>query len=129
LRLLLDTHTFLWASADDRRLSDSARGLIEDPTNTVYLSVVSAWEIAIKFARGRIPELTASPESYVPARVSDYSMEILPMLMPHAFRVAHLPHVHRDPFDRMLIAQAQVEGLPVVTSDTNIARYDVQVIW
>lgn len=129
MRVLLDTHTFLWASASDRRLSARARELLEDASNSVYLSVASAWEIAIKYAHGRMPELTEPPESFVARRMTEYSLDTIEITMDHAFCVAHLPAIHRDPFDRILVAQAQVEGLPIVTDDPNIARYDVEVIW
>lgn len=96
----------------------------------MVVSVVVAWEISIKAALNRMPELKGlTPEEYVPSRMRGYDFEPLSIAFAHAFRVAHLPSIHRDPFDRMLIAQAQVEGLPIVTSDANIARYDVEVIW
>lgn len=91
--------------------------------------MVTAWEIAIKYALGRIPELGDPPEVYIPARMDRYDFAPLAIAMAHAFQVAHLPPIHRDPFDRILVAQAQVERLPIVTADPNIGRYDVEVIW
>lgn len=100
-----------------------------DGRNAVLLSVASAWEIAIKVSLGRMPEIEVPPAEYVPGRMRHYGMEALPVQMAHAVQVAALPHHHRDPFDRLLVAQAQVEGLPIVTSDENIARYGVEVVW
>jgi PIN domain nuclease of toxin-antitoxin system len=125
----LDTHAFIWFCSSPERLSERARSTIVSGTNQILLSVVTAWEIAIKYRLGRVPELPAPPESFIPGRMEQHSLEPLLIVMEHAFRVAHLPPVHRDPFDRLLIAQAQIEGLPVVTSDPNFARYDVEVIW
>jgi PIN domain nuclease of toxin-antitoxin system len=130
LKFLLDTHSFLWFCSNDPRLNEKARILIEHADNLLFLSAASAWEIAIKFAFRRMPELgTNSPETFVPDRMRHYDLSPLPIQMDHTFRVAHLPPIHRDPFDRLLVSQAQVEGLPIITNDPNIARYDVEVIW
>lgn len=129
MRALLDTQAFLWSNADDSRLSSSARGFIERDENQILLSAVTSWEIAIKFALGRLPELPVPPEDYVPARMLESLLTPLPISMEHTFRVARLPNVHRDPFDRLLIAQAHVEGLPIITNDSRFAAYGVEVIW
>ena len=129
MRVLLDTHAFIWFNLEDPRLSERALRTVADGRNAVYLSAASAWEIAIKASLGRMPEIGAPPEEYVLRRMGHYRIEPLPVQMVHALRVADLPHHHRDPFDRLLVAQAQVEGLPIVTSDPDIARYDVEVIW
>jgi len=129
VRALLDTHTFLWFNADDPRLSERVRGLISEPEGDMILSAVSAWEIAIKYSRGRLPAMDEPPHLYMPARIASYGFTQMPVELSHAYRVALLPRYHGDPFDRLLIAQAQVEGLPILTSDPNIARYDVEIVW
>jgi PIN domain nuclease of toxin-antitoxin system len=128
LRFLLDTHTLLWADAEDRRLSERARSLIEDPSNQAVLSAVTALELAIKSSAGRL-ELGESAESFIDTRILAYRLEVLAIEVEHAIRVATLPRLHGDPFDRLLVAQAQVERLPIVTNDPQVARYDVEVIW
>jgi PIN domain nuclease of toxin-antitoxin system len=128
LRALLDTHAFLWSNADPERLSAAARQFIEDPANDVFLSAVTAWEIAIKYARGRL-DLPEPVDSFVASRVAGLGLSPLPVEISHAVHVAGLPRLHDDPFDRLLVAQAQLERLPILTSDTNVARYDIEVIW
>jgi len=128
VRALLDTHTFLWAALDDRRLSSRAADLVADIGNEIYLSAVSVWEVAIKHSRGRL-SLPEPPDSYIPSRIAVFGYRPLPVEVAHALRAGRLPPHHRDPFDRMLVAQAQVEGLPILTSDANIGRYEVEVIW
>ena len=129
MRALLDTHVFLWFNADDSRLSQRATALIRSRDNEMVFSAVSAWEIAIKYARGRLPEVPQPPESYIPARLSHYGFPTLAVEISHALQVASLPRLHSDPFDRLLIAQSQVERLPILTSDPNIRRYEVEIIW
>ena len=129
MRLLLDTHAFLWFNADDARLGARARAAITDGSNEVLLSSAVAWEIAIKHARGRLPELQDTPESYIHSRIGALSLEPLPITIAHAVAAGGLPEVHADPFDRMLIAQALTEGVPILTSDPQIASYDVETIW
>lgn len=128
MRVLLDTHAFLWWVLEDPRLSARAQSVIEAQENDVLVSAVSAWEIAIKSADARLdlPELA---QTYVPGRIAANGFRELDITVEHAVRVAGLPAIHRDPFDRLLVAQAQVEGIPILTSDPAIARYDVDVIW
>ena len=129
MRVLLDTHAFLWwTSEDGRRLSDPARALLIDPSTDALVSVASAWEIAIKATTGRL-EIDGDPEAWVPERITRHGFSPLPVELAHALRAGRLPAIHRDPFDRLLVAQAQVEGIPIVTSDPSIAKYDVDVIW
>ncbi|MGH7814571.1 MAG: type II toxin-antitoxin system VapC family toxin [Candidatus Binataceae bacterium] len=144
MRVLLDTHAFLWWIADHPRLSPRARELISAGSNEVFFSVASAWEIAIKSGLGRIP-VPAGTGRFVVGKIEvDVKMgiswmirgeieangfEVLPVLLNHALHVRILPHHHRDPFDRMLVAQAQLEKLPIVTADRQIARYEVEVLW
>jgi PIN domain nuclease of toxin-antitoxin system len=128
VRALLDTNAFIWSESDDPRLSRVARSFLEDESNDLLLSAVSVWEIAIKFARGRLP-LPEEPAAYVNRRTHLLRAEPLPIEFPHALEAGSLPRHHNDPFDRLLIAQALVERLPVLTSDPHFAQYGVDVIW
>lgn len=128
MMLLLDTHVWLWLQTAPRRLPDDLLGLIEDSTNELLLSAVSSWEIAIKYALGRLP-LPVVPAEYVPDRMSRSGVTPLPIEHSHALHVVSLPAHHRDPFDRLLIAQAQLEGMEIVTADRVFARYAVPVRW
>ncbi len=102
--------------------------MIEDAETGVLLSAASAWEIAIKAGRGRL-ELPLPPERYVPDRLRRHRMDMLEITVAHALRAGALPDIHADPFDRMLVAQAQIEGIPLLTADPAISRYDVETIW
>lgn len=128
MRVLLDTHAFLWWVRDDGRLSGRARDALSDVGNELLFSVVSGWEIAIKAQLGK---LRASEDvgAYLSGQLSINSMQVLPIYLSHAVRVADLPNHHRDPFDRLLVAQALVEDLPLVSVDPEISRYPVEVIW
>jgi PIN domain nuclease of toxin-antitoxin system len=128
MKALLDTHAFLWWNLDDPQLSDAARSFIGDGRNEIFLSAASAWEIAIKYARERL-ELPETPERYVSQRIAEHRFTPLPIQLSHALQVYALPDLHRDPFDRLLIVQSQMEGLPLLSADPDIARYEVEVIW
>jgi PIN domain nuclease of toxin-antitoxin system len=128
LRALLDTHAFLWWIEDDPRLSDAARDFIRDGDNEVYFSTASAWEIAIKARLGRIT-LPRNMESFISRQIELNAFTVLPIQLSHALRVAKLPPHHEDPFDRLLVAQSQVEKLMLVTADKTIRRYSVEVVW
>ena len=128
MRILLDTHTFLWWIADDPQLSIAARQIIENTANILYLSAASGWEIAIKARLGKL-KLPDDLRGYVAAQISRNSIQVLPIEMSHALQVYALPDHHRDPFDRMLVAQSQVEQLPILTIDPLIAKYAVATIW
>ncbi len=128
MRALLDTHTFLWWNLDDPQLSPTARAVIEDGHNEIFISAASAWEIAIKYRKGRL-SLPQPPERYVASRLAHFRFLALPIQLSHALRVAILPAIHDDPFDRLLVAQSQMEGLPILTGDAEIARYPVEVLW
>ncbi len=124
---LLDTSTFLWAAAEPARLSRAARRICESEGAALTLSVVSFWEIIIKCGCGglRIPD----PERTLPDWAARLGARVLPVEAPHVLAVHALPPVHRDPFDRLLIAQAKVEDLPIITSDDSMRRYPVRCIW
>ena len=122
-RLLLDTHTFLWWLADDTALGDTCRELIGDGHNEVYVSAATTWEISIK---RRLGKLEAPPD--IDGIVEDERFVGLPISLYHGNQAGQLPFIHRDPFDRMLIAQAQAEGLSIVTADPVIPEYGIATI-
>lgn len=126
--LLLDTHALLWWIFDDPGLSSPARDAIRDPQNRVFVSSASGWEIATKHRLGKLPEVGKALES-LPALLRRARFDTLPITLEHALSAGALPGPHRDPFDRMLIAQSRLEGLPVVTNDPVFERYDARTIW
>jgi PIN domain nuclease of toxin-antitoxin system len=128
LRLLLDTCTFLWAVSATDELSTLAAKLLADPDNDVYLSAVSAWEIAVKHANGRLV-LAEQAHSFVPRNRVAHGFLELSLDEESALHVGRLPSAHRDPFDRMLVCQAISHGLTIVTPDAQIALYPVRTIW
>jgi len=128
VKRLLDTQCWLWMQASPDRFSPQARDLVDDPDSVLLLSPVSAWEIAAKYALGRLV-LPVPPADYVPSRMKSSGVDALPLQHSHALQVAALPWHHGDPFDRLLIAQAQVEGLPILSADRQLAAYDVEVHW
>ncbi len=128
MRLLLDTVTFIWLVDGDARLSGPVQGLIVDPANEVYLSAASAWEIAIKYGIGRLL-LRVPPDEYVTGQRRLHRIESLPVGETAALQVPKLPALHDDPFDRIIVAQAIIEGLAVVTPDRHIKQYPVRVEW
>jgi PIN domain nuclease of toxin-antitoxin system len=128
MRLLIDTHCWLWMQVSPEKLNDKARELLVDPANALLLSAASSWEIAIKYALGKLP-LPAPPASYVPDRLRSSGVTPLAVSHIHALAVAELPDHHRDPFDRLLVAQAHLDGLTLLTADRTLDAYDVQIIW
>jgi PIN domain nuclease of toxin-antitoxin system len=128
VKLLLDTQCWLWMQAAPERFAAPARDIVEDPGNVLLLSPVSAWEICDKFSHGRL-SLPLPPAEYVPSRMKSSGVDALPLQHSHALQVAALPWHHRDPFDRLLIAQAQVEGLPILSADRQLGAYDVELQW
>ncbi|HLI57800.1 MAG TPA: type II toxin-antitoxin system VapC family toxin [Actinomycetota bacterium] len=127
MRYLLDTHVWLWMLSNPAALGERARTVIEDRTNELLLSAASSWEIAIKNAIGRLP-LPSPPAQFVPDRMSRTGVIGLPVEHAHALRVATLPAHHRDPFDRLLVAQAQVLGMALITADEKFAPYEIQLV-
>jgi PIN domain nuclease of toxin-antitoxin system len=125
--LLLDTQCWLWMQAAPGRLAPSARERLEEPDTTLYFSAASAWEISIKFAIGKL-RLPERPVDYVESRLRAGRTSSLTVSVHHAAYVAELPPIHRDPFDRLLIAQAIIEKLPIMTSDAVFKRYGIEVI-
>jgi PIN domain nuclease of toxin-antitoxin system len=128
VRLLLDTHTLLWWIADDERLSSRASALIADGANEVLVSAASAWEIVVKSALGRVG-VPAPVDRFFTAQLEANAFVPLPIQMRHALGLAALPGVHRDPFDRILVAQAVAEDLTLVSRERVLRRYPVAVEW
>ena len=128
MKLLLDTHAFLWWVADAPQLSPTAKNMIANSDNTVYFSVVSAWEIIIKVGIGKL-SLPENPEIYIPSRLSSNQFETLPVFISHVLQINRLANFHKDPFDRLLIAQSLVEDIPIITVDGLITQYPVKIIW
>jgi PIN domain nuclease of toxin-antitoxin system len=126
--LLHDTHAFLWFCQDDPLLSATAKALIEDPGNRKLLSVASCWEIAIKAGLEKL-KLGEPSATYIPAALSRTGFELLPISVAHATGVESLLPHHRDPFDRLLIAQTTAEGLPIVSADSQLDAYGVKRLW
>ena len=128
MRLLLDTCTFLWIAADASELSPRARALFESPEHEVFLSAASAWEIGVKHALGRLP-LPQPPGRFVPAMREMHAIESLPIDEESVLQADRLPPLHRDPFDRLLVCQAIVHGLAILSPDPLVAAYPVRVLW
>jgi len=126
--LLLDTHAWLWWQSEPHRLSEGCRSLFADTDQTLLFSAASSWEIAIKFALKKLT-LPEPPVQFVPKRLAQAGISPLPIQHAHALRVSELPHHHGDPFDRLLIAQAQLEGATLATGDPQFLLYDVDVLW
>jgi PIN domain nuclease of toxin-antitoxin system len=126
VRVLLDTHVFLWLQTEPERLGDRL-ALVEDSATTLLLSAASSWEVAIKYALGRLP-LPEPPARYVPTRMRAIGAEALPIEHPHALAVASLPPLHGDPFDRLLVAQATIAGVPILTADPAVAQYPAETL-
>jgi PIN domain nuclease of toxin-antitoxin system len=126
VRFLVDTHCWLWLQTTPERLSSDLLTLLADPANDLFLSAASSWEIAIKYALGKLP-LPEPPSRYVPRRMTASGSRGLAVEHAHCLRVADLPMHHRDPFDRLLVAQAQIDKLTLVTVDPQFEAYDVQL--
>jgi PIN domain nuclease of toxin-antitoxin system len=127
VRVLLDTQVWLWMLAAPERLSEPARALVVAADNELLLSAASAWEIAIKYALGKL-RLPEAPGDLIPRLMTRTGITPLPVHHRHALHVATLPPRHRDPFDRLLIAQAQLEQLPILTADRSFTLYDVETL-
>ena len=128
MRLLLDTHTFIWLDASPDQLSAEAYDVLQDPSNDLLLSIVSVWEIQIKAQLGRL-DIRRDLAGIVQEQQTSNGIELLPITLPHILALGELPPHHRDPFDRLLISQARVDNLVLVTKDENISNYPVDVLW
>lgn len=127
MRILLDTQVWLWLQVSPERLSDVSLEMLADPANELFLSAASAWEIAVKVGIGKLT-LPSPPDEYVPRRLASSGTSTLPVELRHALHVANLPAHHRDPFDRLLVSQAQLESLPLLSADRQLAAYDVEIL-
>ncbi len=127
MRILLDTQCWLWMVAASDRFDASTRQLLLDEDNDLILSAASSWEIAIKYALGKLP-LPSAPADYVPSRMIATGVSGLPVEHRHALQVSRLPLLHGDPFDRLLVAQAQIERLTLLTADRQLEGYDVELL-
>lgn len=128
MQVLLDTHTFLWWITHDSQLSEKAHDTIHNGSNTLFLSAVSGWEIAIKAQIGKL-RLPDHLESFITTHLHRNNITVLPIHLRHTLHTYTLPLLHRDPFDRLLIAQSQQDNMPIITVDALIAQYDVETIW
>lgn len=125
---MLDTHAFLWWINDDARLSEAAREMLSDGQRELLFSAASGWEMAIKIGLGKL-KVNGPLSSYLPERLRENSVRILPVSLQHAMGVVELPRYHRDPFDRLLVSQAIAEDLAVLTADPLVTKYPVQTVW
>ena len=128
LRVLLDSHTLLWWILDHSALTTAAREAISGTDNTVLVSAASAWELAIKFRAGRLPE-AGDLVSNFPAEIEQERFQLLPISAEHGIRAGLLPGLHKDPFDRMLIAQSQAEDIPIISNEAVFDTYGVRRLW
>lgn len=127
MRILLDTHIFLWFISGDARLAPALVNSIRDPANEVYLNVVSIWEAIVKYQNGKLP-FSESPEILIPRERQNHLFQSLPIDEASVFNLAALPRLHRNPFDRMLVSQAIANNLALATVDNMIRKYPVQTI-
>lgn len=130
MKLLLDTHTFLWLVDGNPNLSATAQAALCDSANALFFSVASVWELSIKTSRVN-PQLRLSDplDQYIAKWTAVYQIQVLPIDLPHALHVAGLPRHHSDPFDRLLIAQAEVEAMTLVSADGKFASYPISLLW
>jgi PIN domain nuclease of toxin-antitoxin system len=128
MKLLLDTHIFIWLIDGNQNLSQTARCAIEDENNSLYLSIASLWEITIKTSLGKL-ELGIPLEEIIVNFILPAGIEILPIHLPHLLVLQTLPFYHRDPFDRLLISQAKSESLVIVSEDNMFAQYEIEMRW
>jgi PIN domain nuclease of toxin-antitoxin system len=128
VRLLLDTHALYWYVEGDAHLSATARTIVQDASNEVLMSPASYWEIAIKLSLGKW-KLNGSYDEFIDIALQQYRFQLLPILLAHTSRLLDLPFYHKDPFDRLLVAQALVEGIDMVSNDSAIDAYGIKRIW
>lgn len=128
MRVLLDTQAFLWLLGDDSLLSDRARSVFANPDNEVLLSVASVWEIVVKAQRGKL-QFPQPAGPYIRQQIRKTSVDVLPISLAHVLQVEKLPTHHRDPFDRILLAQAVEERIPIMSTDRAFEAYPVEILW
>ena len=128
MKILLDTHTALWWVNEYEKLSPEARKILLNDKNTLYISIISVWEIAIKVSIGKLQEFNGGVRLFL-SEIENMPVNIIHILPSHVEKVEMLPFVHRDPFDRLLVAVANVEGMTILTADENIHKYDAKSVW
>ena len=128
MKLLLDTHVFIWWDSEPARLSSQALALCQDRANTVLLSVASVWEMQIKLQLGKL-KLSLPLAEVIESQERINNIEVLPIILAHVLALQNLPAHHKDPFDRLLIAQANVEGAVLISGDPILAKYPVKLLW
>ncbi len=128
MKAILDTHAFLWWVLDNPKLSGTARDFIIDPDNTIYLSAASGWEMAIKWSIGKLT-LPDQPDFFVRQQLEINNFSPLPIQMNHGLYVHELPEIHKDPFDRLLVAQSIIENLLLISTDSVFKKYPVSLLW
>ena len=128
MKLLLDSNALIWSVNEPERLSVAAKQAIRDRENEIVVTLVSLWEITIKIGKGRLPQL-GSTIQYLLDEVREQRFELLPLRAKHPLALGNLEHYHRDPFDRLIVAQGIAERLPVVTNDPSFSKYPVKVFW
>ena len=128
MRLLLDTHTFLWWINNDPSLSEPARIAISSKVNECYLSLASCWELAIKTSIGKL-QLTKSVDRFIPEELAANDFQLLSIDFRHVAKVETLPFHHRDPFDRLLVAQALIEKMTIISADAVLSEYGIKRLW
>lgn len=128
MKLLLDSHSLIWAADDPGKLSTRVHGLITDPAHDRLLSAATLWEMSIKFGLGKLP-LSLPYRDWMDRAIADLGLVVLPITLDHTERQAGLPWHHRDPFDRLLVAQALVEGVPLLSADETLDAYGISRIW
>ena len=128
MKYLLDTHTFLWAIGEPDKLSKKVFEILENTDNEIFTSVVNTWEICIKYSIGKL-DLKKDPEKFILEEIQEANFQILNIKLNHLFPLTRFPDFHKDPFDRLLIAQSQTEGMPILSNDPLIKKYKVKVIW
>ena len=129
MRILLDTHCWLWSYFEPEKLNARAVTILEDLNHEVFFSIASSWEIAIKYQIGKLPGLPDVPARFLPPQLVADRIAILPIKHSHVLMVGTIPRHHYDPFDHLLIAQAQTEGLTLMTADERLLQYDVKTLW
>ena len=128
MKYLLDTHAFLWFVLDDKRISTKAKSIIKDSKNEIYFSAASAWEIAIKTKLDRL-KIKGDLESFIIEQLSTNNFVPLSITISHSLYTERLPQFHKDPFDRIIIAQSKIENMSLISKDKNIKKYKVPIVW
>ena len=128
MKYLLDTHAFLWFVLDDKRISTTAKSIIKDSKNEIFFSAASAWEIAIKMKLNRL-RIKGNLEPFIIEQLSTNNIVPLSITIYHSLYIEQLPQIHKDPFDRIIIAQSIVENLQLISTDKNIRKYNIKVVW